>query len=100
MKYPYSDRTWWLRDGGEMTSEKNTENASGPLASIKTEHDGQLQLLQSLERIIEADDPAEMTRLAPELLNFFITDLARHMENEENRFSRCLRNAACLLTIC
>ncbi len=55
-----------------------------PLDLIEAEHGRQLRLLLSLERILESEDGVEMTRFAPELLDFFTTDLARHMEHEEN----------------
>jgi hemerythrin-like domain-containing protein len=63
--------------------QQNHNTDDGPLERILADHGRQLQLLTSLEQIIEAEDSIEMTRFAPELLAFFNEDLARHMIHEE-----------------
>jgi len=69
----------------EQSGDNQRPNISidNPLHIIEAEHARQLVLLTTLGKTIEADDTAEMTRLASTLLDFFKHELAAHMELEE-----------------
>jgi hemerythrin-like domain-containing protein len=68
----------------DMETDKQHRDGTNAVDIIVSDHDNQLRLLLILERIIKIGDPVEMTRFAPELLEFFSDDLAQHMELEED----------------